>query len=138
MKTADDIVITIDKTNPLANNTLPMVVENLLNRARSLAPEENPLYGIRDSLQVIVTLLSNQVTKASPPVDGWMNCDEVADYLHLTRRAVRDGAANGNLPAHKYPVGSRRGVWRFKRDELDSLLAKKSKERQIKKVSVWQ
>ncbi|MEI6809202.1 MAG: hypothetical protein WCN95_10820 [bacterium] len=42
------------------------------------------------------------------------------------------------MPGHKYPEGSIRGRWRFRRDELDRYLLKKPRELQKKAVSIWQ
>jgi excisionase family DNA binding protein len=69
--------------------------------------------------------------------DIWMTVADVADYLKLSPRAIRDGATSGRLPAHKYPAGSDRGQWRFRRDELDKQLSRKPKAHQMKEISIW-
>jgi excisionase family DNA binding protein len=69
--------------------------------------------------------------------EEWWTTDEVADYLKLSKRAVRDGATSGNLPAHKYPEGSERGVWRFRRSEIDQWLLKRPRQRQKKELSIY-
>ncbi len=49
---------------------------------------------------------------------------EVAEYLRLTPKAVRDLAACGRLPAIDLSRGtSARAQWRFRRVELDRWLA---------------
>lgn len=69
--------------------------------------------------------------------DGWMECDEVAEYLKLKPKAVRYGAARGVLPGHKYPAGSIRGRWRFRKEELDEYLNRKPRTYRRKGLDVW-
>ena len=54
--------------------------------------------------------------------DAWMSSEDAARHIGLTAKTVREGAARGNLPGHKYPMGSIRGKWRFLRTELDEWL----------------
>ena len=57
-------------------------------------------------------------------VDNLMTAAEVAEYLRLTPKAVRDLAACGRLPAIDLSRGtSARAQWRFRRVELDRWLA---------------
>ena len=69
--------------------------------------------------------------------DGWWEVEQAAAYLNLTPKTVREGAAKGTLPGHKYPAGSRRGRWRFRKSELDKVLTKPSRQRRTVEPSVW-
>lgn len=69
--------------------------------------------------------------------DGWWKCEKAAAYLGFSPKAVREGAFKGTLPGHKYPANSKRGRWRFKRDELDGWLSKKPTVRKTKGATVW-
>jgi len=69
--------------------------------------------------------------------DEWWETERVASYLRLKPAAVREGAARGRLPGHKYPLNSKRGRWRFKQEELDLWLQRKPQARQKKGVTVW-
>lgn len=72
--------------------------------------------------------------------NGWLNVDQVAGYLQLTPKAVREGAAKGTLLGHKYPEGSRRGRWLFKKAEIDKKLMKPPRHRRSQQTSinVWE
>lgn len=68
---------------------------------------------------------------------GWWTCEQAAEHLGLSPKTIREGAAKGTLPGHKYPLNSKRGRWRFRRDELDSWLTKKPTVRKTKGVAPW-
>ena len=74
-----------------------------------------------------------------PPIrdDNWMSVHEAAEYLGLSIKAVRYGALRRALPGHKYPSNSRRGRWRFKKEELDGTLNRKPRHFQTKGVTAW-
>ena len=59
----------------------------------------------------------------------WMSSEEVAEYLGLSAYSVREAAAKGKLPGHKFPKNSTRGVWRFHRNEVDEFMSKKTRRR---------
>ena len=67
----------------------------------------------------------------------WLETEQVAAYLHLTPKTVREGAARGSLPGHKYPFGSSRGRWRFKASELDDWMTRVPRKTRLKGASVW-
>lgn len=75
----------------------------------------------------------------APPADEWMDTVQAASYLGLTPKAVREGAARGSLPGCKYPLRSIRGVWRFKKDDLDRFLKRgqAASRRRATEPSVW-
>lgn len=87
-------------------------------------------------------LTTNGVSLGNSPLqsedDAWMETEQVAAYLNLTPKTVREGAARGTLPGHKYPAKCIRGRWRFKKDELDRSLIKRcgSRNRAVEQ-SVW-
>jgi len=96
-----------------------------------------------DITMTIVELLkgagAGRGVEASHPVsgpEGYLSTEEAADYLGMSPKAIREGAARGDLPGHKYPRGSRRGRWRFRRRELDRFLKKPSKPHTLE-MSVW-
>ena len=81
---------------------------------------------------------SEEVASTATAGDGWLGVEEVAAYLNLTPKTVREGAAKGTLPGHKYPADSIRGRWRFKKDELDRKLNKRSgSSRRAVEETVW-
>jgi excisionase family DNA binding protein len=49
--------------------------------------------------------------------ERFVDADEAAQFLSLTRRRVLDLARSGKLPGHPIGDGSRR-VWRFRLSEL--------------------
>jgi hypothetical protein len=69
--------------------------------------------------------------------DVWWDCEGAAAYLHMTPKSVREGAARGTLPGHKYPLNSKRGRWKFRRDELCAWLSRKPIVRKTKGVTLW-
>ena len=73
-----------------------------------------------------------------PPPDEWWDAKQAAEYLKFTPKSVRNGAAKGLLPGHKYPPHSRRGCWRFKKAELDKALTKPARPKiSIEEPSIW-
>lgn len=73
-------------------------------------------------------------------VDEWLETEQVAVYLNLTPKTVREGAARGTLPGCKYPPRSIRGKWRFKKDDLDKFLKRRQPpaRQQAIERSVWE
>lgn len=53
--------------------------------------------------------------------ERFVDADEAAQFLSITRRRVLDLARRGMLPAHPIGPGPRR-VWRFRRSELAAAL----------------
>jgi excisionase family DNA binding protein len=49
--------------------------------------------------------------------ERFVDADEAAKFLSLTRRRVLDLARAGQLPAHPLGIGARR-VWRFRLSEI--------------------
>jgi hypothetical protein len=77
------------------------------------------------------------VISRGQPDDVWWSVEQAGAYLNLTPRAVREGAAKGWLPGHKYPVRSPRGRWRFKKIELDKSLMKPAPPRKKPADTIW-
>ena len=114
-----------------------------------MMPPEDAVLGWRDAtmLKILDTaehilVLARKGAGDAAPVrptddDGWMESDEVAAYLRLTPKTVREGAARGTLPGHKYPARSRRGRWLFKQDELDKFLKTPATQRREAAETVW-
>ena len=114
-------------------------------------PPDSQVDGIRDwrdraLLRILSELKAMRRAEEAPPEDGgdttaatddWMETDQVAAYLKLTPKAVREGAAKGTLLGHKYPARSIRGRWRFKKDELDRGLNKRCGSPRRAAESVW-
>jgi len=92
-------------------------------------------------LQTIAEILKSTATKDST-VDagqdsGWWTTEQAAAYLKLKVKTVREGALRGRIPGHKYPEDSPRGVWRFKKRELDRFLTGKAKKAPQKALEAW-
>jgi excisionase family DNA binding protein len=77
------------------------------------------------------------VAVEQPSNDDWMTTEQVADYLHLTPKTIREGAVKKTLPGHKYPPRCRRGRWRFKKDDIDRFLRKPAPPRRLPEPTVW-
>lgn len=58
-------------------------------------------------------------TLANGGLPAWMDADEAAAFLRLTRKALYAAVARGQVPAHR--LGRRR--LRFRRADLERLLA---------------
>jgi hypothetical protein len=59
----------------------------------------------------------------SEALERFVDADEAATFLSLTRRRILELARAGKLPGH--PIGeSARRVWRFRLSELANALAK--------------
>ena len=83
-------------------------------------------------------LLSDRPEDAAPSrPETYLTTKEAAKYLRMEPKAVREGAARGEVPGHKYPPGSRRGQWRFKRRELDRWLKKGERKPTREGLSIW-
>ncbi len=54
-----------------------------------------------------------------------MTIDEVADYLRVKKRTVYDWVKKGKIPAIKTV-----GLWRFRKDRIDSWLDQDAEEEQ--------
>jgi hypothetical protein len=54
--------------------------------------------------------------------ERFVDADEAAQFLSLTRRRVLDLARAGKLPGHPIGEGARR-VWRFRLSELAAVIA---------------
>jgi excisionase family DNA binding protein len=50
-------------------------------------------------------------------LEGFVDADEAARFLSLTRRRILDLARAGRLPGHTIGAGARR-IWRFRLSEL--------------------
>ena len=79
---------------------------------------------------------SDGSTKTSVLDDEWLDAEQVAAYLQLSPKAVRDGANRGKLPGHKYPANSKRGRWLFRKSELDKTLTKPARQRRLVEQSI--
>jgi excisionase family DNA binding protein len=55
----------------------------------------------------------------------WLTATEAARHLKVHPRTLLQWAREGKIPAHKLS-GTRRCVWRFRMDELDSMLGTSS------------
>ncbi|MBN1669493.1 MAG: helix-turn-helix domain-containing protein [Kiritimatiellae bacterium] len=96
------------------------------------------LAGWGEKAEGLVILNTAELTKLlQPEDDGWMSTEEAALYLALSPKAVRRGAAAGHLPGHKYPPNSKRGRWRFKRQELDERMRRQPHTRRRKGATTW-
>jgi excisionase family DNA binding protein len=56
--------------------------------------------------------------------EPFVDPDEAANFLSLTRRRVLDLARAGHLPAHPFGKGARR-VWRFRLSEIAAAIEAK-------------
>jgi hypothetical protein len=56
------------------------------------------------------------------PLERFVNADEAATFLSVTRRRILDLARRGILPSHSIGTGARR-VWRFRLSELSDAVA---------------
>jgi len=63
---------------------------------------------------------------SSETLERFVDVDEVANFLSLTRRRVLDLARDGLLPAYPIGNGSRR-VWRFRLTEVAAYLRARTK-----------
>ena len=63
-------------------------------------------------------------------LEGFVDADEAARFLSLTRRRVLDLARSGRLPGHPISDGARR-VWRFRLSELAAAFGDRSKLSQV-------
>lgn len=92
-------------------------------------------------LERLVELLEGQAHTPSrdvPAVGDWMNTDEVAAHLGVAVKTVRKSAERGELRGVKFPPGSRKGRWRFKREDIEQALRqKKPAGRPRKGTSAW-
>ena len=59
----------------------------------------------------------------SEALERFVDADEAAKFLSITRRRVLELARSGKLPAHPVGDGTRR-VWRFRLSELANALIK--------------
>ena len=92
------------------------------------------------SLPETPSLVVVQATSAAvqtTPADEWWETERAAAYLRLTPKTVREGVVKGTLPGHKYPAGSSRGRWRFKKAELDRFLNKRPSPRRTVAETIW-
>lgn len=60
------------------------------------------------------------------PPEPFIDADEAAQFLSLTRRRVLDLARAGQLPAHPIGNGARR-AWRFRLSELATAIVASEK-----------
>lgn len=65
------------------------------------------------------------IASASSPQPRWLTAAEAAAYLRVAPRTLVRWARRGLVPAHRLS-GARRSTWRFRRDELDDMLASSS------------
>ena len=67
-----------------------------------------------------------------------MNSEEAGRYLGMSKKTIAEGAAREEIPGHKFPPGSKRGKWRFRKNELDKWLRGKKKAGSGQKgLSLW-
>ena len=59
----------------------------------------------------------------SEALERFVDADEAATFLSVTRRRILELTRAGNLPGHPIGEGARR-VWRFRLSELANALAK--------------
>lgn len=52
---------------------------------------------------------------------NWLTASEAAAYLKVKPRTIAQWAKEGKIPAHRLS-GSKRVTWRFRREDLDSML----------------
>lgn len=64
--------------------------------------------------------MARKPTQSAPPTPRWATMDEVADYLRLTKRTVRQMRRDGRLRA--YELGPR--VVRFDLNEIDAAMGR--------------
>lgn len=55
----------------------------------------------------------------------WLTAIEAALYVKVKPRTILQWAREGKVPAHRLS-GTRRCVWRFRKDELDAILCPSS------------
>ena len=60
-------------------------------------------------------------------MSDWMTTSEAAEYLRVKPRSLLLWVRQGKLPAYALS-GTRRRVWRFRKDELDDALVSKRVE----------
>jgi hypothetical protein len=58
--------------------------------------------------------------------EGFVDADEAAKFLFLTRRRILELARGGKLPGHPIGDGARR-VWRFRLSELTAAVTASAK-----------
>ena len=58
----------------------------------------------------------------STTIEPFVDADEIASFVSITRRQVMALARNGEIPAHPVGGGTRRRVWRFRLSEVASHL----------------
>ncbi len=56
-------------------------------------------------------------------LEGFVDADEAAKFISLTRRRILELARAGKLPGHPIGAGARR-VWRFRLSELAAAVAR--------------
>ena len=83
------------------------------------------------------TTAKDSITENGQDDGGWWTTEQAAGYLKLTVKTVREGAVKGRIPGHKYPENSQRGVWRFKKRELDRFLTGRAKKAPQKALESW-
>ena len=73
------------------------------------------------------------------PSSGMMTTKQVASYLGMKPRSIADLANQGELPGSKIPHNSRRGTWRFKKEDIEKWLnsGKKRRKRKGKRINTW-
>ncbi len=77
----------------------------------------NPFTELSEQLEQI-----NQRLEAQPstPVNEWMNVDQAADYLHVSKSWIYKRTMDGKIPYHK---PSKKLM--FRRSELDAFISMK-------------
>ncbi len=76
------------------------------------------------------------LVSASSPTQ-WMDTDDVADYLQVSPKAVRQAANRGDLPGHKFPPNRKQGRWRFRKEEVDKAMCRRRPKPKRKGLTAW-
>jgi excisionase family DNA binding protein len=69
------------------------------------------------SNEIGTSLNSSPPTDQQPQVEPFVDGDEIAVFLSVTRRQALEWARSGEIPAHPLGRGQRR-IWRFRRSEV--------------------
>ncbi len=79
------------------------------------AMENNPFTTINEKLEAINRQLETQPTG---PVNDWLNIDQAAAYLHVSKSWVYKRTMNGQIPFYK--IGKKLA---FRRSELNDFIS---------------
>ena len=127
----------------IPSNALPADTQN--QRVGNALPAESadePSVNYERFFQFIKQACREAVDEAlagTQPEDygGWIDVRQAAEYLGMSEKAVRNGARCGDLPGKKYPAGSNRGHWRFRKGDLDKRLRSQQRGSGKAEISIW-